>query len=91
MDLVNLNNLNLQESIKPGQVLKLKEPAPAEIPQERVETPNKPLEATHEVKATDTLYGIARKYGVTIKELMEWNDKKDFSLSVGEKLRIMQK
>jgi membrane-bound lytic murein transglycosylase D len=98
MDLVNLNNLNLQESIKPGQVLRLKETAPvvgntpAPDVAERVETPNKPVtEVTHEVKATDTLYGIARKYGVTIKEVMEWNNKKDFSLSVGEKLRIQQK
>lgn len=98
MDLVNLNNLNLQESIKPGMVLRLKETAPAventpapAIP-ERVETTNKPVtEVIHEVKATDTLYGIARKYGVTIKELTEWNNKKDFSLSVGEKLRIQQK
>jgi hypothetical protein len=42
----------------------------------------------HEVKPSDTLYGVARHYGVTIKELMEWNDKKDFSLEVGEKLKI---
>ncbi len=42
----------------------------------------------HEVKSTDTLYSVARQYGVTIKELMEWNDKKDFSLSVGEKLKV---
>ena len=42
----------------------------------------------HEVKNTDTLYSIARKYGVTIKDLMEWNDKKDFNLAIGEKLKI---
>ncbi len=42
----------------------------------------------HQVKATDTLYSVARQYGVSIKELMEWNDKKDFSLSVGEKLKV---
>lgn len=42
----------------------------------------------HEVKATDTLYSVARQYGVTIKDLLEWNDKKDFTLSVGEKLIV---
>ncbi|HWA33106.1 MAG TPA: LysM peptidoglycan-binding domain-containing protein [Cyclobacteriaceae bacterium] len=42
----------------------------------------------HEVKSTDTLYSVARQYGVTIKDLMEWNGKKDFSLSVGEKLKV---
>ena len=44
----------------------------------------------HEVKTSDTLYSIARQYSVTIKEIMEWNGKKDFSLSVGEKLKIMR-
>ncbi len=44
----------------------------------------------HEVKASDTLYSVARQYGVTIKDIMEWNQKKDFALAVGEKLRIFQ-
>ena len=30
------------------------------------------------------------RHDVTIKEIMEWNEKKDFSLSVGEKLRILR-
>jgi membrane-bound lytic murein transglycosylase D len=44
----------------------------------------------HEVKASDTLYSVARQYGVTIKDLMSWNQKKDFELAIGEKLRILQ-
>jgi membrane-bound lytic murein transglycosylase D len=48
-------------------------------------------EIEHEVRTTDTLYSIARKYGVTIKELMEWNNKKDFTLAIGEKLRIQER
>ncbi len=87
MDLVNANNLNLQESIKPGQVLKLSESQSIE---NSVVTPDKPSEVEHQVKPTDTLYSIARQYGVTIKELMEWNNKKDFTLSVGERLKVKQ-
>jgi membrane-bound lytic murein transglycosylase D len=87
MDLVNANSLNLQESIRPGQVLKLSESQPIE---NNVVTPDKPSEVEHQVKATDTLYSIARQYGVTIKELMEWNNKKDFALSVGERLKVKQ-
>lgn len=87
MDLVNANNLNLQESIKPGQVLKLSESQSIE---NSVVTPDKPSEVEHQVKPTDTLYSIARQYGVTIKELMEWNNKKDFALSVGERLKVKQ-
>jgi membrane-bound lytic murein transglycosylase D len=85
MDLVAWNNLNLQDGIQPGQVLKLLERQPIEddlIGRTSIE---------HEVKNTDTLYGIARKYGVTIKDLMEWNNKKDFSLAIGEKIKIRSK
>ncbi|MEP2670370.1 MAG: LysM peptidoglycan-binding domain-containing protein [Cyclobacteriaceae bacterium] len=49
---------------------------------------NSPI--VHEVRSSDTLYSVARQYGVTIKDLMEWNEKKDFNLSLGEKLRILQ-
>src|SRR5690606_22143938 len=88
MDLVNWNNLNIQDGIKPGQTLKLSDPqAIAEEPQARTES----ITIEHEVKPTDTVYSISRKYGVTIKELMEWNSKKDFTLSIGEKLRIIKK
>lgn len=45
----------------------------------------------HEVKPSDTLYSVARQYGVTIQDLMEWNQKKDFSLAIGEKLKIVQR
>jgi membrane-bound lytic murein transglycosylase D len=34
------------------------------------------------------MYKVARQYEVTIKELMEWNNKEDFNVSVGEKLTI---
>jgi membrane-bound lytic murein transglycosylase D len=87
MDLVNANNLNLQESIKPGQVIKLSESQSIE---NSVVTLDKPSEVEHKVKPTDTLYSIARQYGVTIKDLMEWNNKKDFTLSVGERLKVKQ-
>lgn len=85
MDLVEWNNLSLSEGIKPGQVLKLKTSAHNAVAEPAA------TEVTHTVKASDTLYSIAREYGVTIKELMEWNQKKDFSLTVGEKLRIVKK
>jgi len=88
MELVNMNQLNLQEPLKPGQVLKLV-PSESVVTEAIVDTGKKEnAEVVHEVQSSDTLYGIARKYGVTIRELMEWNDKKDFSLSIGEKLKI---
>lgn len=82
MDLVRWNNLNLQDGIRPGQILKLSDGQPIDGNMASMR------QIEHEVKNTDTLYGIARKYGVTIKQLMEWNNKKDFSLAIGEKLKI---
>jgi membrane-bound lytic murein transglycosylase D len=92
MDLVELNDLNLQEGIRPGQVLKLSEGDTTTIVRETENSAPVPdtREVLHEVKTSDTLYSIARQYSVTIKEIMEWNGKKDFSLSVGEKLKIMR-
>jgi len=42
----------------------------------------------HTVLSDETLYGIARKYNVTIKNIMEWNEKEDFKIKSGEKLKI---
>jgi membrane-bound lytic murein transglycosylase D len=84
MDLVRWNHLNLSDGIKPGQVIKLVDDQP-------LAAEKKVASIEHEVKSTDTLYSVARKYNVTIQELMEWNDKKDFNLSVGEKLTIRSK
>jgi membrane-bound lytic murein transglycosylase D len=80
MDLVSWNNIDLQQGIKAGQVLKVSAEQPL--------SERKSVEVLHEVIASDTLYSISRKYGVTIKEIMDWNEKKDFSLSVGEKLKV---
>ena len=91
MDLVAVNDLSLQEGIRPGQVLKLSEGEP-----EKSDTTVASHELVsrqeffHEVKTSDTLYGIARQYNVTIQQIMEWNEKKDFSLAVGEKLKILR-
>jgi membrane-bound lytic murein transglycosylase D len=88
MDLVRWNNLDLQQGIRPGQVIKLTDPQPVTT---QPVASAQPTQIVHEVKASDTLYSVARKYGVTIKELMDWNGKKDFSLSTGEKLKVFQK
>lgn len=82
-DLKRWNQLGDNVELQHGQQLNLQETAGA--------TPlTKRVEVEHEVQPSDTLYGIARQYGVTIKELMDWNQKKDFSLTVGEKLKVFK-
>ena len=65
------------------------EPDPQALIQGSGEGPKEaPLPEFHEVKASDTLYGIARQYGVTIKEIMDWNGKTDFNLAIGDRIRV---
>lgn len=42
----------------------------------------------HAVKAQETLYGIARGYGITIQQLKEWNNLTGSNLEVGQLLRV---
>ncbi len=101
-DLLNWNNLVPAQAIRPGQMLRLLPPESSKAVTEptasdahgisRVESPEKPSGIIwYEVKPSDTLYSIARQHGVTIKELMEWNGKKDFAVVPGEKLKIAGK
>ncbi len=89
IDLLSWNDLSIQDSLKPGQVLKMTPIGAVSS----IESNNNRRDSVkvHEVRSSDTLYSVARQYEVTIKELMDWNNKKDFSLTVGEKLRILQK
>lgn len=82
MELASWNNLTVGQGIKPGQVLRIR------APEENVQPAAGFI--IYEVKATDTLYSVAREHGVTIKQLMDWNGKTDFTVSAGEKLKIQR-
>jgi membrane-bound lytic murein transglycosylase D len=44
---------------------------------------------THEVKRGETLFSIARLYGLTVRRIMEFNGLKTSQISIGQKLRIL--
>lgn len=82
-------------SIKLGQELRVKAPAGTNLAPASDAAPA-PASGTstslyHTVSGGESMYQISRKYGVTIKDIMEWNNKSDFSVSVGEKLLIKRK
>jgi membrane-bound lytic murein transglycosylase D len=94
VDLVQWNDLTIDSKLFEGQNLKL----PSTKGTQKVHLKDSTNTATmqqmqvyHLVKESDTLYGIARQYGVTIKELMAWNDKKELTIKPGEKLIILKK
>ena len=45
----------------------------------------------HKVRRGETLYGIGRKYGVSIVEIKRWNNRRTNTLRVGDRLLIKRK
>ena len=44
----------------------------------------------HTVLKGETMYSISKKYDVAVSDILKWNNKKDNSLSVGDKLNILK-
>lgn len=85
-ELLSWNSLQINDGIQTGQVLVISRP------ENTLEDKTDTGKATyHEVEESETLYSIARQYNITIKELMDWNKKQDFSVTRGEKLIVYQK
>jgi membrane-bound lytic murein transglycosylase D len=86
--LMALNNLTYEGGIKIGQVLIVKKANADSKTGHQIEQSTIKTYIYHKVSAGETLYRIARQYNVTIQELMEWNNKTDFNVSIGENLRV---
>ena len=102
-DLATLNSLNPRDVIRIGQRLKLpgeaqtrppsdnkKPPPPEPSPAPASATvPTKPAPESHVVEQGETLYALAKRYGVPLPALMSWNGlgQKDV-LRVGQRLIV---
>jgi membrane-bound lytic murein transglycosylase D len=91
VDLIEWNKLTAQSKLYTGQQLSLFVRKSTKTV--HAESTSIPVvdEMYYIVKDSDTLYAIARQYGVTIKDLMTWNDKKELTVKEGEKLKIRKK
>lgn len=74
-ELKRLNNLT-SNALSVGQVLKIKEDI------------SEPSENTYTVKSGDTLYGIAKRFGLTVDELKRINNLSTNNLTIGQVLKI---
>ncbi len=81
-----------EDSIMAKDSLYLKEYLdPAKVEKKRVEE-NVARTITHVVKRGETLGGIARRYGVTTRQIMQWNNLKNANnLRIGQRLRIQRR
>ncbi|QCR24546.1 LysM peptidoglycan-binding domain-containing protein [Pontibacter sp. SGAir0037] len=88
-NLLDWNNMT-DTNIKVGQQLRVVAPqgytAPAAAPKPAASETSQGN--YHVVQSGESMYQISRKYGVTIKDIMEWNKKSDFNVAVGEKLVV---
>ncbi|PSL33069.1 glucosaminidase domain-containing protein [Chitinophaga ginsengisoli] len=42
----------------------------------------------HEVQTKETLYGIAKRYNVTVEQLQQWNHLESFDIKIGQRLLV---
>lgn len=89
-DLVQDNNLKLTDPLHAGQILVIRSSASFPVDLQASVT-KEPETVIYVVKSSDTLYGIARQFGATIKEIMDWNNKTVLTVTTGEKLKILKK
>ena len=91
-ELMKLNNLN-NTNLSIGQVLKVKIISSSDIvlgSQCYGEGYKEPTYVTYIVKKGDSLYVIAKKYNITVDQLIELNDLKSNNLSIGQVLKIRE-
>lgn len=96
-DILDWNNLNVMDGLQIDQQLKLVVPKEHFKVEKTVNAPVRKTNAkeeefsTHEVKAGETLWSISRIYGVTVEDILNWNNKESNNLALGERLKILKK
>lgn len=87
LELLDWNGLKISDKLSVGQ--KLVVLTSEDIDKSSVKTvETKPETGYHTVKPGETMYQIARLYNVSVQEIMKWNEKEDFNIKEGEKLKI---
>lgn len=71
------------------------QPAPPTTPAQPATTPSEtkgPIREGnslyHEVQTKETLYAIAKRYGVTVEQLQQWNHLESFDIKIGQRLLV---
>jgi len=102
-NLLNVNDLKIRDTLSIGQIIKVnkngflakntekQEENPVESQTKKSTSKIKETNIEHRVVSGETMYALAKKYNVSLKEIMDWNDKQDYSIKEGEIILIKQK
>lgn len=87
-ELKELNNLSHQE-LAIGQVLVVQKPKET-VQNEVASEVDQPEEVfiDYVIKQGDTIYGVSKKFDVSVDDILKWNNKSTNSLSIGETIKI---
>lgn len=89
-DIIDWNGLNVMDGLQVNQALRLVVPKAYFSKQKEATKSVIKREIFHEVQKGETLWGISKKYNVTIEDILKWNNKTDNNLDLGERLKILQ-
>ncbi|MBL0742811.1 LysM peptidoglycan-binding domain-containing protein [Chryseolinea lacunae] len=81
VDAIVQANPGADAGLEIGQVLKVPYTPKATAPRKADGT-------THVVAAKETMFSIARQYGITVDELKQWNNLTDNNLSIGQEIVV---
>jgi len=90
-EIYRINELSADDKIGIGQKIYLTDPFEGmnDADNENKKSGNDSY-ITYSVKKGDTMYSISRKYNASVEDILEWNNKTDYSLKEGEILRIKE-
>ncbi len=88
-DIYRINELSSEDKIGVGQKIYLDDPFEG-MNEPVIENSGDDSYINYTVKKGDTMYSISRQHNVSIEDILEWNNKPDYSLKEGEILIIRE-
>jgi membrane-bound lytic murein transglycosylase D len=86
--IVRANHIHRRNYIVAGQYLKIPQRGTVVYKTQKYQRPAATFSSTHVVRSGDSLWNIARKYGVTVKQIQKDNRMSNTRLQIGQVLKI---
>lgn len=83
-EIIKVNNIKNPKSLRENQKINI----PEKFTKKKEKSKSNLKEELYEVKSGDNLEKIAKKYNLTVKEIMDYNDMRDEKIFAGDQLKI---